>query len=86
MFLGENSTQGYLISINRKVDAVLAILHEQYPLSIANCSLDLLLNCPLNSLEDFKTFCNDLKKNEELRNQFVSWKLFLSVNGIFMNG
>jgi len=64
--------QGNLISINRKLDAILAILNEQYPSSIANCASDLLPNFPLNSMEVFDTFCNDLKNNEELRNQFVS--------------
>jgi len=65
-FLEQNFEQENLISINRKLDAILAILHEQYPASIVNCTSDLLPDFPLNSMEVFKTFCNDLKNNEEL--------------------
>jgi len=36
------------------------ILHQ------ANYASDLLPDFPLNSMEVFETFCNDLKNNEEL--------------------
>ncbi|XP_032690762.1 uncharacterized protein LOC116853698 isoform X2 [Odontomachus brunneus] len=59
-----------LLVMNRKLDSMLAFHDEQNPSTSANCSFDLLPHIPLNSMEDFKKFCNDLNENEELRKQF----------------
>lgn len=59
-------------AMNRKLDSILAFHDEQNPSLLTNCFLDLLPNFPLNSMEDFHKFCNDLNENEELRKQFVS--------------
>lgn len=64
-----------MMTMNRKLDLLLAFHDEQIP--SANCSLDLLPTFPINSLEDFRNFCKDLSENEEVRKQFVSLKLFL---------
>lgn len=53
-------------TMDRKLDSILAFHNDQNPLS-ANSFLDLLPNFPLNRMEDFKKFCDDLNKNEELR-------------------
>ena len=57
---------------NQKLDSILAFHEDQNPALLTNCSFDLLPNFPLVSMQTFKKFCNDLKKNEELRKQFVS--------------
>ncbi|EZA49245.1 hypothetical protein X777_12485 [Ooceraea biroi] len=57
-----------VLTINRKLDSLLAFHNEQKPLSTNH--LDLLPDFPLCSMEDFHTFCTDLNDNEEIRKQF----------------
>lgn len=61
-----------IISMNKKLDSILAILNDGYTPNLATMNLfDLLPNFPLNTLENFKSFCNNLQDNEDLRKQFV---------------
>lgn len=63
-------------TMNRKLDSILAVHDVQNPL-VANCCFDLLPNFPLNCMEEFKTFCTDLNRNEGIQKQFVSLKFLL---------
>lgn len=61
--------------MNRKLDIILAILNDQNFTASTNV-FDLLPKFPLDSVECFKQFCIELKNNEDIRKQFVSYKLF----------
>jgi len=61
---------GKLDNVMRKLDTILAFHDEGMPL--AHSSPDLLPLFPLKSIADFKTFCENLEKDEDSRKQFVS--------------
>lgn len=66
-----------LIPIHRKLDTILAILNEQNP-ALSNV-YDLLPNFPLNCFEDFKNFCNELKKMKCGNNLYVKIMYIISL-------
>lgn len=59
-----------LDNVMRKLNIILAFHDEEMPL--AHSSPDLLPLFPLKYKADFKTFCENLEKDEDLRKQFVS--------------
>lgn len=59
-----------LISINQKLDIILAMLNDKNRES--QNLFDLLPDFPINNEEDFKHFCKELHADKEVREQFVS--------------
>jgi len=84
LFTEETTLEEYLTPMNRKLDLILAIFNDQNLTAPTNI-FDLLPNFPLDSIENFKLFCNELHNNEDIRKQFVSYnKLFYAIGACKM--
>lgn len=63
----------HLKPVHRKLDIILAIIQDNNPCAeVDTTAFNLLPDFPLNNLEAFKKFCNELQTSIEVRKQFVS--------------
>lgn len=74
LFADNPQLEKILRSMNRKLDLILGYMNHEEHLNTTGNNIDKLPTFPISTLEEYQKFCDEVKKDEILRKQFVSMK------------